>query len=73
MYRPCCKIIYIETMDDGKVTRTYVAEILQNKISCSKFIYLKSYINEAILKSFLVHYITHYINIHNLDEGLALQ
>ena len=34
-------------VDQGKVTETYVAEILQNKIYCDKFIYLKTSINEV--------------------------
>ena len=35
-------------IDHGKVTETYVAEILQNKIYCDKIIYLKTSINEVI-------------------------
>ena len=42
------KEIYIEMIDHGKVTETYVAEILQNKIYCDKFIYLKTSIIEVI-------------------------
>ena len=42
------KKFYIETIDHGKVTETYVAEILQNKICRDKFIYLKNSINEVI-------------------------
>ena len=37
------KYIYIETVDHGKVNK-----ILQNKIYCDKFIYLKASINEVI-------------------------
>ena len=40
--------IYIETIDHGKVTETYVAKILQNKIYCDKFIYFKTSANEVI-------------------------
>ena len=40
--------IYIETIDHGKVTKTYVAEILQNKIYRDKFIYFKTSANEVI-------------------------
>ena len=42
------KEIYNETKDHGKVTETYVAEILQNKIYCNKFIYLNTSVNELI-------------------------
>ena len=42
------KKIYIEIVDHGKVTETYVAEILQNKIYCDKFIYLKTSMMEFI-------------------------
>ena len=35
-------------IDHGKVTETCVAEILQNKIYCDKFLYLKTSINEVI-------------------------
>ena len=42
------KEIYIETIDYDQVTESYVAEILQNKIYCGKFIYLKTSINEVI-------------------------
>ena len=35
-------------VDQGKVTETYVAEILQNKICCDKFVYLKTSISEVI-------------------------
>ena len=63
VYRPCCKtyIIWqfvwnirntkqkeIETIDHDKMTKTYVAEILQNKICCDKFIHLKTSINEVL-------------------------
>ena len=44
------KEIYIETIDHGKVTETFLAEILQNKIYCDKFFYLKTSINNVILK-----------------------
>ena len=37
--------IYIETIYHAKMTETYVAEILQNKIYCDKFIYLKTSVN----------------------------
>ena len=47
--KKCQKKIYIETIDHGKVTETYVAEILQNKIYHDKFIYLKTSVNEVIL------------------------
>ena len=40
--------IYIETIDHGKVTEAYVAELLQYKIYCDKFIYLKTSINEVL-------------------------
>ena len=42
------KEIYIETIDQGKVIEPYVAEILQNKIYCDTFIYLKTSINVVI-------------------------
>ena len=42
------KEIYIETIDHGKVTETYVAEILQNKIYSDKFIYFKTSTNEVV-------------------------
>ena len=42
------KEICNETIDHGKVTETYVADILQNKICCNKFIYLKTSIKEVI-------------------------
>ena len=35
-------------MYHGKVTDTYVAEILQNKIYCDKFIYLNTSVTEVI-------------------------
>ena len=35
-------------VDHGKVTETYVAEILQYKIYFDKFIYLKTSISEVI-------------------------
>ena len=41
------KEIFIETIDHGKVTETYVIKILHNKIYCDKFIYLKTSINEV--------------------------
>ena len=42
-------------IDHGKVTETYVAEILQNKTYCDKFIYLKTSINKLFkIKCFLV-------------------
>ena len=41
------KEIYIKMVDHGKVTETYVAEIIQNKIYCDKFIYLKASVNEV--------------------------
>ena len=42
------KGIYIEMIDHGKVTETYVAEVLQNKRYSDQFIYLKTSINEVI-------------------------
>ena len=39
--------MYIEMIDHGKVNKTYVAEILQNKIYHDKFIYLKTSINKV--------------------------
>ena len=46
--------IYIETIDQDKVTEAYVVEILENKIYCGKFIYLKTSINGLIkIKRFL--------------------
>ena len=42
------KEIFNETIDHGKVIKIYVAEILQNKIYCDKFIYLNISINEVI-------------------------
>ena len=39
------KEIFIGMIHHGKVTETYFAEILQNKIYCDKFIYLKTSIN----------------------------
>ena len=42
------KEIYIETIDHGRVTETYVAEILHNKIYCDKIICLKVSFNEFI-------------------------
>ena len=36
-------------IDHGKVTETYIAEILQYKKYCDKFIHLKTFINEVIL------------------------
>ena len=42
------KEIYIETIDHENVTETYVAEMLENKIHCGKWIYLKASINEDI-------------------------
>ena len=41
------KEIYITMVDHGKVTETYVAEIIQNKKYCDKFIYLKASVNEG--------------------------
>ena len=35
-------------IDHGKVTETYVVEILQNKIYCNKFIKLKASVNQVI-------------------------
>ena len=35
-------------IDHGRVNETYVAEILQNKRYCHKFIYLKTSIYEVI-------------------------
>ena len=34
-------------VDHGEVTETYVAEIIQNKIYCDKFIYLKASVYEV--------------------------
>ena len=42
------KKIYIETTNHGKVTETYFAKILQNKIYWDEFIYLKTSFNEVI-------------------------
>ena len=42
------KEIYIKTIGHGKVTETYVVEILQNKIYCDKCIFLKTSVNEFI-------------------------
>ena len=35
-------------IDHGKLHETYIAEILQSKIYCDKYIYLKTSINEVI-------------------------
>ena len=35
-------------LDHGNVTESCVTEILQNKIYCDKFIYLKTSINKVI-------------------------
>ena len=35
-------------MYHGKVTETYVAEILQNEIYCDKFIYLNTSVTDVI-------------------------
>ena len=72
-------------IDHGKLTETYVAEILQNKKYCGKYIYLKTSINEVTknkmfcgkfiernlsVASDMAVYYTQYKHIHNLDESL---
>ena len=42
------KEIYMEMIDHGKVIETYVVEILQNKLSCDEFVYLKTSVSELI-------------------------
>ena len=42
------KEIYAETIYHEKVTETYVADILQDKIYCGVCIYLKTTIKEVI-------------------------